>query len=110
MLIVSNGICPGGDTIIIQIPIITSGMDDVNGSPDLLIAPNPVRNQLSIINYQLSISNIEIYNVVGEKIFFKQQTNDKLLTIDVSQLPSGLYYIKVRDEKNNLMTKKIVKM
>jgi len=40
----------------------------------------------------------------------QQTTNDKLLTIDVNKLSSGIYYVKVRDEKNNLLTRKIVKM
>jgi PKD repeat protein len=110
MLIVTNGVCPGGDTITIQIPIITSGIQEMSGNADFVFGPNPVNDQLTISNFQL-ISNIEIYNAVGEKLFFQQQTtNDKQQTVDVSQLPPGIYYVKVVDEKNNLMTRKIVKM
>jgi len=36
---------------------------------DIFIYPNPATNQLSIINYQLSIEEIEIYDVVGKRFF-----------------------------------------
>src|SRR5258706_79660 len=111
MLIVTNGVCPGGDTIIISIPIFTSGINDLNGNDNILILSNPVTDELRIQNAELRITEIGIYNTVGEKIFIHQQaTNNKQLTVDVSQLPPGFYFVRVLDEKNNLLTRKIVKM
>jgi hypothetical protein len=79
------------------------------------IYPNPATNQLSIINYQSSIKEIEIYNALGENIFKSQISPDdsglkSQISIDVSQLLSGIYFVKIRSDKNNLITRKLVKI
>src|SRR5262249_30167165 len=68
-LIVSNGICPGGDTIVITIPVYLSGINEATSNSGFLIAPNPVGNTFTIYDLRFTISQIEIYNLVGEKVF-----------------------------------------
>jgi PKD repeat protein len=111
-LIVSNGICPGGDTIVIMIPIVTSGIEEANGNGSVQIFPNPAINQFTIYDLRFTILNAEVYDAIGNKIVSQQPIakSQGQIAIDVSSLPSGIYYVKVRDEKNNLLTRKFVKL
>ena len=70
----------------------------------LSIFPNPVSNQLTIVSNQ-AINEVEIVDLTGKLIkTFKENTG----ILDVSDLTSGIYFIKlIADEKT--ITKKFVK-
>ncbi|MCG8321662.1 MAG: T9SS type A sorting domain-containing protein [Cytophagales bacterium] len=55
--------------------------------------PNPVNNKL-IIESNEEITKIEVYNLVGQLIFIKQDTFKKRTEIDFSDLSPGIYYIR----------------
>ena len=65
-------------------------------SEQLSIYPNPTSNQFTIISNQLSIKEITIANVFGQEVY-KSLSGDLGVkqTIDVSQLPDGMYFITV---------------
>ena len=75
---------------------------------DILIYPNPATNQLSIINYQLSIEEIEIYDVVGKKIFSQISNLKSQISIDISHLKNGIYFIKAKTEKEIIFKRFVV--
>ena len=52
--------------------------------------PNPTKSILNITG-QAQIYNVAIYNVSGQILIDKQKVNQ----VDVSSLPSGVYFIKV---------------
>lgn len=70
------------------------------------IYPNPTNG---IINITLSsgsiIENAAIYNVAGQKLLEVFNTNK----IDISNLASGMYLLKMKDAQNNSITKQILK-
>ena len=48
--------------------------------------------------------NIEIFNVLGEKMYFQPQTHAGALnTIDLSQQPNGVYLYRVLKEDGSLL-------
>jgi photosystem II stability/assembly factor-like uncharacterized protein len=71
------------------------------------IYPNPSSGNFTISQSLLDKSNIEIYNVVGEKIYQTQMINQQT-TIDLSLQSKGVYFVKITDDKNNVSNKKIV--
>jgi PKD repeat protein len=82
--------------------------------------PNPVAGTLSIIGYGLSgtATKISIYNVLGEIVmdipFPKANCNPKnnseqTCPIDVSFLESGMYYLQILQQQENIITTKFVK-
>lgn len=78
-----------------------------NGSlaKELSIYPNPTSHQLTIINNSLVINEINIIDLTGKMIkTTKQNTN----TINVADLPSGIYFIELITN-NKIITKKFVK-
>ena len=63
------------------------------------VYPNPTNGQLRIKNYELKENDIiEIYDVVGQKVganLCVRPINAETITIDISHLASGMYFLKV---------------
>ena len=63
------------------------------------IYPNPTNGELTITNYELGITNVEVYDVYGRNI----TCNVSHVTchenkVDVSHLSAGIYFIKIGNE------------
>lgn len=70
----------------------------------LNVTPNPVVNSLHINNIQDEISNIMIYNQLGQNV--KSINSGFTIGIDVSELTEGIYFAKINFE-NQLATQTI---
>ena len=82
---------------------ITS-VDDIANSDNSLIYPNPATDYITVDlgNYTLQGmgegQTIRIFDVLGEKVMtIETRSNVSLQQIDVSALPSGVYFVKVGD-------------
>ncbi|HLG35114.1 MAG TPA: T9SS type A sorting domain-containing protein, partial [Bacteroidia bacterium] len=72
----------------------------------MILSPNPASAQLIIDNGQLKINAIEIYDMLGQRVYMSQQaTNSKCQTVDVSGLSPGIYFVKVKGEKSEQVMK-----
>jgi len=80
-----------------KLSILKVAVNEYLTDKSILIYPNPVHNQLQIKNYELQEGDIiEIYDVFGRVIkagYAPFLPNEP--TIDVSQLPSGIYILKI---------------
>ena len=89
---------------------ITTSIPDIKVSENYIdIFPNPVVNQFTI-NGTLTLNQIDILDAAGQII---QTINnvENTHTIDISVLPGGLYFVRVRDLSNNLLeVQKIIKL
>ena len=73
---------------------------------NISIYPNPVKNELFISNNeQLIINNVKITDLTGRTV---QQFNDSTHKINVSNLPQGVYLVKIGTDKGVVM-KRVVK-
>lgn len=71
---------------------------------EVLFYPNPTR---SLININLEgLHSLEFLNVLGESVFKISKDFNQGTSIDISDLNSGLYYIKLLDSNNFLLTTK----
>ncbi|GGZ86085.1 aryl-sulfate sulfotransferase [Algibacter mikhailovii] len=77
-----------------------------NESLKMLLYPNPVKNILNVKS-QVGINKYEIYDLLGNLINFRIDKN--IQVIDVSHLKTGVYIVKLYEEYNNSITKRIVK-
>ncbi len=69
---------------------------------DISVFPNPSNGIFTISTENGIINAIEIYNVVGEKILYKEVIKKQLYeTIDLSNRPKGIYIIKLIDGKTS---------
>jgi hypothetical protein len=85
------------------------GIDEPTSEKDFIIFPNPATNELKIQNSELKIKEIEIYNVVGERIFPSHISYlTTYISADVSNLGQGVYFIKLKSASRE-QTAKFVK-
>ncbi|MCK7589971.1 endonuclease [Subsaxibacter sp. CAU 1640] len=70
------------------------------------IYPNPAKNIVNITLNSDSDTLIEIYNVLGKKVYQKTIQNTDILNLDT--LSSGIYIVKLTQE-NNSISKKLIK-
>lgn len=92
--------------------LLMASMDNLTlGVPEnvlssISISPNPVSNVINIeLPPNVEISDASIYNVTGQKLLNVSNTN----TIDISNLETGMYILKIKDSNNNAITRRIIK-
>jgi len=76
--------------------------------PATKIGPNPVTDELRIENYELRITKVEIYNVMGMKIGEKQCIDNNLI-MNVANYKTGIYFVRIYIENNTVETFKLIK-
>ncbi len=82
----------------------TLGVKDSFFKNAITIYPNPVKDIL-IINSKIQITKVEIYSVLGKKV---KEIKTEFNSIKTSELPQGIYIVKIYSEKA-YTTKKILK-
>ena len=87
--------------------LITSAPDENAGSMSVSISPNPVITQLTIGSSKFKVQRVEIYDMPGQRVLnFELSTlNFEPTTIDVSELTSGIYFVKVNSGKEERVAK-----
>ena len=63
-----------------------------------------------IYDLRFMISEIEIYNALGEKRLTPTLSKGEGVRVDVSWLPAGVYFVAITDDKGNKITRKFIKM
>lgn len=71
---------------------------------DIAIYPNPTSDKLNIQGIA-NLQRVEIYSILGKEI----QIASNNTTIDVSNLQTGVYFLKITDDQNRSVVKKFVK-
>ena len=80
-----------------------SSSDFTENNIEVSLYPNPANDILNI-EMTSDVKSIEIYNIQGQKVLSSNQKQ-----INVSNLASGIYMIRIQDVDNAIATKKIVK-
>ncbi|HYV93069.1 MAG TPA: choice-of-anchor tandem repeat GloVer-containing protein, partial [Chitinophagales bacterium] len=108
-LTVPDGIAPIYSNFI-EIPSAAVGIsENASEENEVSISPNPVADQL-----QINLNNnypyiLQIKNIFGVPMT-KKISNSALLQIDVTDFPSGIYFLSITDEKKHVVTKKLIKI
>ena len=69
------------------------------------IYPNPATNSINIYNEQALIKSVNLYTISGQQV--KQVVvNSMKTTLDVSNLPAGMYIAKINTEQE-ILTRKV---
>ncbi len=106
----TNGDSPQYTQLIEITAVSGAGINNmVNSNSQLLIYPNPAIESFTIEFSTLQgEAGIEIENTLGQ-IVYSTKTNQLKITIDVSDLQSGIYFVRATTSKENSINKLIVK-
>ena len=88
-----------------QISITSLSVDDTNINNQWRIYPNPVTDFL-YIKTEKEIENIRIFDMKGQEILHQEKPSN---TINISFIPAGIYFVKVK-MANKLSVKKLIKL
>jgi len=98
------------DFIPVGVTIYENGVKPItNGELQITVYPNPTTGQLTMDNGQLTINNVEVFDVYGKKLlsspvsFMSPETS-----IDISNFSNGIYLLKITTE-TGIITKKVIK-
>jgi hypothetical protein len=114
---VTMDLCGTITTDTLHVKVWPLGVEELGGSHDIILYPNPAPNQLTVISNQLTVNTIEVMDVLGRVMLsLSNQINStskiehqKEIQIDISDLANGIYFIKATNEKGNVSVGKFVK-
>lgn len=88
----------------------TVGVSEVQENSNFSVFPNPSNGVFTFQNIGKDVTNIDVFNLLGEKVFQSANhylVNNNETAIDLSTKPKGIYFIQVTNGKS-ITTKKIV--
>lgn len=86
-----------------------TGINDKGLSQNFYFGPNPAKNILTVqlpSNYR---ETIEIFNVLGLKVKAQKGDGGNSLKFDLSNIPSGIYLLRYKNENGVSITQNFVK-
>lgn len=96
--------------------LVGSGCDTILGIKNLsdriqneiTVSPNPAHDNFTVhFSSQLQKSQLEIFNVLGEKIY-SANINSFPLTLNCESFPAGIYLVKVQSTKGSANQKLVI--
>jgi trimeric autotransporter adhesin len=92
----------------VTVPITTGVQNDNSPVADITLYPNPNSGvfTISVTNTELTISDFEVYNVLGEKIYSSPQQRTLSpgnYQINMSNQPNGIYIYRAIDKNGKMI-------
>jgi photosystem II stability/assembly factor-like uncharacterized protein len=120
----TNGYVVGNEKTLLKYTEIAGISDQELNAGDIVLFPNPTWGKFQITstirqladqtNSKIQIQNFEIIDLYGKSMTIInnrtiEQLNSGTLELDISHLPSGIYFIRINLE-NQTIVKKIIKL
>ncbi len=91
---------------------MTTSTSSISETNLIKIYPTPSIDNINIDFVQLNdaVEYVAFYNYLGNMLLNKEVQNHSLpLKFDISNFPSGVYFLSIKFENGNQITKKVVK-
>ncbi|MPL70177.1 hypothetical protein SDC9_15930 [bioreactor metagenome] len=98
----------GGDTLNDQKPISSFINEIAVTNNQLIIYPNPTKDDIYIISTNERINSYSILNTNGQRIINKENIKANKEKINLTNIPKGMYIIKIITD-NNVYSRKVIK-
>ncbi len=87
------------------------GISEITKSSfDFKVSPNPSNGHLNLqLNKEIKNAKISIINYLGEIIYSTEALSSQFINLDINNIESGSYLIKIETD-NMTMTKKWIKL
>jgi hypothetical protein len=79
-----------------------------NDLAEVTVYPNPTTGEFNVQNSKFKIQSIEVFDVYGRNVLEHTANLSPHTAIDISHLPAGIYFVKIRTEAGEVV-RKVVK-
>jgi hypothetical protein len=96
-------------TRLVKIEAAPTGIDNLTGlQKELKLFPNPGKSQVTVSSYNgsLKITGVEIYNLMGQRVYEASALKADKHQLDISALQAGIYNVVIATDKGKA-TKKL---
>jgi hypothetical protein len=76
------------------------------GKVKTLVYPNPSLGKF-YVDHATEIKNITVFNLMGQAVFNQNVNEAERTEIDISNLASGLYFVRLNDNEGHIETKQV---
>jgi len=96
-------------TITFTLNSSTLSVGSVSAIENVRVYPNPATSVLNISDTtSQSIKTIELYNVLGRRVNIITSETSTTTSIDTSELPSGVYLLRLTDGSDKVSNRKVI--
>ena len=85
---------------------LTEDIDENEASSFAILHPNPTTGQVTIMGQDLKTA--EVFNTLGQCVTTAKGKGERI-TLDISDLPSGIYFVNITDGEGRKCVRKVVK-
>jgi hypothetical protein len=84
-------------------------INNLQAAGTVTIQPNPVTNDKFMVFSSSAITSVEVLSVIGQPVFFRNYaTRPSEVTVLLSNVPTGVYFVKIVNSNNQAVIKKII--
>ncbi|MCL2041810.1 MAG: T9SS type A sorting domain-containing protein [Bacteroidales bacterium] len=96
--------------------VVTAVDEMTAGNDHIMVYPNPTGGEVRVESGELRVERVEIFDLMGRKVLSQKAEGSistllnaqKQQALDISYLPSGIYFVRIIAETGNV-TKKVIK-
>ena len=85
---------------------LTEDIEELRETSFATLHPNPTNGQVTITGQDLKTA--EVFNALGQHLATAQDKGERL-TVDISNLPAGVYFVNITDGEGRKCVRKVVK-
>jgi hypothetical protein len=82
------------------------GTDEVEAAPKVSIYPNPSTGKFTV-NGAENYSQISVMNALGQKVTSISDNSEAVVSFDL-KAKRGVYFVKLKDDRGNVITKRVI--
>ncbi len=85
-------------------PDVTSGLSEANNpASNFFVYPNPVSETALVIFDNSDTYPVTLYDLAGREVAVTQQAKDKVVTLNLSIVPNGIYLLRAGDSVRKIV-------
>jgi hypothetical protein len=73
---------------------LNSNLAEKNSNNNFSVYPNPATSFLNIVSENINPAKVSVFDLTGKKVF-SSKTHDNYSRLDISSLPSGIYFLNI---------------
>lgn len=86
---------PGGSMFSLYFSKLNlSSLENINTN-EIKVYPNPVSNKLFLENFQKELTDVKLFNMIGESIPINFEIVDNKMVFDVNKIDKGIYNLQI---------------